>query len=203
MKIVTYLMLLLLSSAIALSQTSTKAPFNSKLLEKKTVVKYVRMDGTEFTKFNDGNDWFLTKKSNGTTEMKFPGFVKTSQPIRIIYKSMNGNAFSTYDFKNWVKYNENDYSKPISTDNPNILEITKQPKEPVSDEFYIEFRLKTSASVNLTILDIQGRVITEAITQMNPGINHLSIPVEKLRTGSYTFKISAGMSFYSGVFIKL
>lgn len=203
MKIVTYLMLLLLSSAIALSQTSAKVPFKGKLLEKETVVKYVRMDGTEFTKFNDGNDWFLTKKSIGTTGMKFPGFVKTSQPTRIIYKSMNGNAFSTYDFKNWVKYNENDYSKPISRDNPNILEITKQPKEPVTDEFLIEFRLKTNSSVNLTILDIQGRVITETTAQMNTGINHFNIPVEKFRTGSYTFKISAGMSFYSGVFIKL
>ena len=161
------------------------------------------MDGTEFTKFNDGNDWFLTKEAPSTSKMKTPKFVKASQPMRIIYKTMNGNSFSTYDLKNWVKYNDNDYSKPISTENPNILEITKQPKVPVSDEFHIEFRLKTSASVNLTILDIQGRVITETTIQMNAGINHFNIPVEKIRTGSYTFKISAGMSFYSGVFIKL
>lgn len=203
MKIVILFIMLGLATASVFSQNQGKAPFKGKLLDRGTVVKFVRMDGTEFTKFNDGGDLYLTKEAPGTAKMKVPKFVNTSQPMRIVYKTISGNAFSTYDLKNWVKYNENEYSKPISTDNPNILEITKQPKEPVSDEFHIEFSLKTNASVNLTILDIQGRAIYETTSQMNIGINHFSLSVDKYRTGSYTFKISAGASFYSGVFIKL
>jgi hypothetical protein len=208
MKYITVLMLIALSVATASSQSQSKAPLGGRLLDRETIVQYVRLDGSEYTRYNNG-DWYLTKEATGTAKMKVPGFVKIKQPRKIIYKTMNGNSFSTYDLKNWVTYNDtecNAINLAVSTNNimnANILEITKQPAEPVNDDFNIEFKLKNNAKVNLIILDIQGRLIAETSMQMNAGINHFNIPLDKFQAGSYTYKITAGISFYSGAFIKI
>lgn len=83
------------------------------------------------------------------------------------------------------------------------MEITKYPQLPVTFNFSIEFILKTDSDVKLTITDIQGFVIYNTVNSMNLGINHYDVDMKNFIPGSYIYRISAGLSFYSGVFVKM
>jgi hypothetical protein len=203
MKIVTTLILLLIVSASVLAKYPLKAPFNGNLLDKDTMFIFVLSDGTEITKYSSTSNWYLTKEVPGTANTGILKFVKRNNPTKIVYETSSGDEFSTYDFKNWVIYNKVEDTLQIIKSNSNILEITKNPKEPISYEFFIEFKLKTNTAINLTIFDMQGQEIQTITSVMNAGINHFNLNIENFLAGSYTYKISAGNTFYSGIFIKI
>jgi hypothetical protein len=197
------ILIIFLFGISAFSQNTTKAPFNGKLLENEKILKYIRIDGSEVTKFNGGKDWVLTQSSNRTNKMVIPFFVKTIVPSKIIYKTLSGNAFSTYDFRNWVKYSDDETYNISSSDKSNTLEVVKMPQQPVNSQLFIEFKLYTDSDVNLIITDLQGQLVYNTTNPLQIGINHFDIDVSSLRMGSYTYKISAGVSVFSGKFIKM
>lgn len=201
MKKIIILLLMLFLTASLYSADNLKAPFKGKLSDKHTKIVYHRSDGSEITKI-DGTKWFLSQESYEPNKLKIPKFVKSKKPIKYVYTNFNGNQFETYDRKHWVKYNP--VTPEPQTYNPNtkILEVIKQTQFSENNDFDLEFRLSINSRIKLVITDISGQVMKSYETEMKEGYNKIHLDLDNMIRGSYIFKIVAGTTYYSGIFIK-
>ncbi len=105
-----------------------------------------------------------------------------------------------------VDFEGNSYFSPVVqvSFNINDLGLVAVYPNPVSDgkELNVKFRAGREKSLDLLIVDLQGRVVLQRTESITSEITHLLIPTELLPKGMYICRVAAGGKSWSRKFIK-
>jgi len=82
-----------------------------------------------------------------------------------------------------------------------IEEIALWPN-PVADAITLSLLSTTSGRLDVSILDLNGRLINTFSNIVSTGKNSISVPVEQLESGMYVVRISDGRTTVSRRFVK-
>lgn len=84
-------------------------------------------------------------------------------------------------------------AQPVSSDLPNTFSLEQNFPNPFNPETRIEFRLKSSEFVNLSVYDITGQEVRRLVNSyLNRGVYQYSFNSEGLSSGIYIYRLNAG-----------
>jgi len=83
-------------------------------------------------------------------------------------------------------------------------EIISLYPNPSNGNATIEFSTISNEQISLAILDMQGRVVLDVISDTNYplGLNKINVPTASLASGAYTYLLHIGTSSHRGKFVK-
>lgn len=188
------------------SYAKDKAPLGGSIVNENenVTIEYTRFDGSVITKFSTSNDWYLKTKSDDPTS-ELPNFVKTKQPMTIVYTNLEGQEYASMNLRKWVKYESTpQITTQVETETKlNNLELIQHPENPVENEFLIKFKLINSSNVEFQIINTQGVVVKSLNQSMSSGLNTIEMNISDLSSGAYFYKVIVGNETLNRKFIKI
>lgn len=200
------LILIILCLVSFTSYAKDIAPLGGSIVDEKdnVTIEYTRFDGSVITKFSTSNDWYLKKKSDDPTS-ELPNFVKTKQPITIVYSDIDGQEYASMNLRKWVKYESIPQTTTQVETETNLknIELIQHPENPVENEFLIKFKLMNTSNVQFQIINSQGVIVKSLNQSMNLGLNTIEMNISDLGNGAYFYKIIVGNETLNKKFIKI
>lgn len=196
MKILALLLSMMITAGISvLAQTTEKAPFGGRLIEKPIRFTIERSDGSKLTTFDNSATWYLTDKSTSDKPLSIPRFVRTSIPTQVTYVDANGREFSTLDGISWFKRPINlSNATNVSTENPDALSPTfsmnKFPSMPITETLHIEFTVKAESEVSFLITNIMGEILSSDIKKFVSGLSYYDFSFNNYANGVYYLQLT-------------
>lgn len=182
------------------------APLGGSIVDEKdnVTIEYTRFDGSVITKFSTSNDWYLKTKSDDPNS-ELPNFVKTKQPMTIVYTNLEGQEYASMNLRKWVKYESSpQITTQLETETKlNNLELIQHPENPVENEFLIKFKLMNSSNVEFQIINTQGVIVKSLNQSMSSGLNTIEMNISDLGNGAYFYKVIVGKETLNRKFIKI
>jgi len=88
------------------------------------------------------------------------------------------------------------------TEVPSFSNLSAWPN-PVSDVLNVNLQSRLAGSVNVTITDLSGRIVTTTSLGIVGGDNRLTLPTAELNAGLYLMTINNGSAKASQRFVKV
>lgn len=140
------------------------------------------------------------------------GNLKYNVDYRQIYTTVvqdwfgaSNEAMNVTGFADWVDNRLPLIGQSSATNEPhrkNAGSVSIYPN-PVRDEFSVQFFLKNSGDCQLTIFNVEGKVVYTRIAKGRYGVNTLRDNITSLNAGKYIVQVKSGRETFTSQFLKL
>jgi len=155
-----------------------------------------------FSSIQPQNSLVVKEKSGTQTSFTLSALRKLTFPAGSIAVSITDGSTSTYAF-NTIR------SLTFSDIITNVAPIVKKERNNLTlypnhvvDQLQISYEMLKEGSVQVEIIDFQGRVLHRQTIRCQKGANQATIPVAKLQKGMYLFRLQNGKNGETIKFIK-
>ena len=155
-----------------------------------------------FSSLKAQNALYVKEKSGTQTSFTLNGLRKLTFSAGSMMMNKTDGSTSTFTLSTIRSLNFSDQINPIS---PIVKKersnLTLYPN-PVIDQLQMSYETLKEGSVQVEIIDFQGRILHRQSISSQEGTNQATIPVTQLKKGLYLFRLQNGNNVETIKFIK-